>query len=95
MINRWQRWGKRIRGDTALTLGLRRDRLYIELADTGSDRQKCQTHGVIPRHGPRCVSDQMVDENFMLIDVFGCVFGASRLADIFGVRASAMASEPG
>jgi hypothetical protein len=92
LIDRWQPWEKAMRGNPALTPGFWCDRLYVELSDRRSDRQKCQTHGVIPRRGPKCVSDQVVDENFMLFADFGCVFDASRLVDTSGVRGSAMAS---
>jgi hypothetical protein len=55
MIDLWQRWGKAIRGDPALTPGFRCDRLDVQLSDKGSDRQKCQIFGVILRRGPKCV----------------------------------------
>ena len=36
MIDLWQREGKAIRGDTALTLSLQCDRLYVERLDKGN-----------------------------------------------------------
>jgi hypothetical protein len=39
MIECWQQWGNAIRGDTALTTGVRPDRVHVELSDEGGSRQ--------------------------------------------------------
>lgn len=59
IIDLWQRWGKAIRGDTALTSGFRCDRLCVELSDKRSGRPKWQTLGVIPQRGPKYVRGLM------------------------------------
>ena len=43
MIDCWQRWGKATSGDTVLTHGSRRDRLYVELSDKGTVARYAKT----------------------------------------------------
>jgi hypothetical protein len=75
MIDLWQRWGKAIKGDTALTPGFWCDRLYVELSDKGSGRQKCQTRGVSPRRGMKYVRGPVDGTNITVFAVCGCVYG--------------------